>query len=804
MEAEAVPNNNNQLRKTGQVTMILPIHVPLLSCCAWMLLQASTAAKLAFLMPPRHHNHYQTSFSTLHHRRSTDIIYSLPRLCNSRLKATSGSDDDGSICDVYQQVKEEDSEWYSKISQMLGNDEMELLDTSTFTCGDDNKEVELQTKANGKVNQVGETSKQIANSLASDDQTSKEDASVVVSKKASIKETPKLETPTDSLIEDSVDEAPSIQEESAEAPVAARHSEGHYTQNLDDDDEEDEEDFTEEISNKGTKSKVQSSNTETSKNDDVQRQQNQVDDEKVEPNQATPSPIVRIYNEFTKEHENIAPFSTLEKLGYNEKELELLRPQVLELIVDDRIPRPRRGIPKRWVKSVKDDQYDEEEERFDDDFGWQVQVVSRKKPTKKRESSSESQNNEQRVIASKDDTADAVEDRIENQKDVAPVTRRSIESREDEPSSRIKDESSRAPSGKVVENELNEIDDELKQPRRQQQQQQQQQEQQYSSDYEQDFRRERGYRPPPQRRRRPESRRDDGYDEPQNRRPRGQRGSDRRQRTPKRQELLIDRESYGDDPSGNKFWMDLPMFKDFLRKEAQFRLKILGPDWKESVLDESRWRYDLYKAWLQMVDEGVGENPLYTYTDMPRSRRRRSRSQSDANYEREIDTRAASGRRAPRSQQDVKQRRTVDDDDDYNYEERRSKRKLDDVDVDQRRRTRIPEQTRNEQRPKRQSRSSQPPRKERWTNFSDLEDSLLRSKSREDYSQRSSGSYADEIPRRRRRSSDDYEEESDEDETPRRRYSTDAYVDALEEDQRRRSRARRNTSYEQFDDDDEL
>jgi len=795
-----------------------PFFLPLLLCCALMLLQASTAAKLAFLMPPRSHHHpSQTSLSTLHHSRSTAKIYSSlpPRLLNSRLMAASGSGDDDSICDVYQQVKEEDSEWFSKISQLLGNDEMELLDTSS-TCGDD-KAAEVTPKSNVKVvNQVKEeASKQVADdSLVGDDQSiSKEDAIDEVSTKVASKESPKLESLTDSRVEDDIDESPMIQE-STEAPVAGSHSEGHYTQFLDDDNEEEDdmEDFTDN-SNKEIKAKVES--REAIKEEDIQPKQDQVEDDRVEPEQASPSSIVRIYNEFTKEHENIAPLSALEKLGYNEKELKVLRPQVLELIVDDRIPRPRRGIPKRWVKSKNDDQYDEEEERYDDDFGWQVQVVPRKK-TAKRESSG-SQNNEQRVNAPKHDTAKAVEERIDNKKDVAPPTtqddapptRRPSEYREDAPSPGVEGYTARAANDKVIDDELNEVDNELKQPRPRQQQQ-------LSSEYEQEFRKERGYRPPPQRRRQPQQpARDDGYDErpnPNTRR-RG-RGSDRRQRTPKRQELLIDRDSYGDDPSGNKFWMDLPMFKDFLRKEAQFRLKILGPDWKESVMDESRWRYDLYKTWLQAIDEGVGENPLYAYSDQPRQRRRRPRSQSDASYEREADVRAAREtdaraaprRRVPRSQPDVEQRRTVDDEDDYDYEEPRSKRNLDDVEVEQRRR---PEQKRTEQRPRRQTRSSQPPRNERWTNFNDLEESLLRSKgepqgSREEYSHRRSD--GDERPRRRRRTADIYEEEeeeSDEDETPRRRYSTDAYVDSLEEDkqpQRRRSRARRVMSYE----DDEL
>ena len=56
-----------------------------------------------------------------------------------------------------------------------------------------------------------------------------------------------------------------------------------------------------------------------------------------------------------------------------------------------------------------------------------------------------------------------------------------------------------------------------------------------------------------------------------------------------------DRGNYSSN-NNNKFSMDLPTFRDYLRKEARLRLRILGPDWRESVLDESRWRHNLYKT----------------------------------------------------------------------------------------------------------------------------------------------------------------------------------------------------------------
>lgn len=733
-----------------------------------MLLQVSTvtASKLAFLAIPRQHHHQQL-FSSLQ-LRTAKKIYPIHRSCNFRMiiSAKNGDDDDDSICNVYKQVQEEDSEWYAKISQMLGTDEMEQLDT-TFTCGDD-EDADMNSKPRVEVRQAN--GKVTNDQVVGDDQSSKEDAELTLSKQA--------ETSNESQLPAVISQPPInssnvFDEDMVESRVTAPHSEGHYTQFLDEEQDEDLADLEEKISiNERSQTKVDSS--EVQKNDSMQAQRN--DDKEVESSVKQQSRIVRIYNKFTKEHENIAPLAALEKLGYKEKELQLLRPQVLELIVDDRIPRPRRGIPKRWVKSVNDDQYDEEE---DDDFGWQVQVVSRTKPTKKE--TPKSQITGQRIDPPKDPADDVEYDRIDNEK----VIKRSKVSGDEEPPSRVNEDST----------QTHDVDEDVgsnkRQQSRQRQPQSEQRQQSHFSGDEQDFRRPQRYGTDRQSRRRTRSARDDSYDDRRNfNQPRRERGSGRRQRTPRRQELLIDRNPYDDDPSGNKFWMDLPMFKDFLRKEAQFRLKILGPDWKESVLDESRWRYDLYKTWLQMIDEGVGENPLYTYIDSSRPRRRRSRAQGTANYDSDFNTRAAPRKRSgERSQEKATQRRYTTDD--YNMEE--------DGDNVQRRRSRRPQQRKSEQRSEWQSRPSQPPRREQWSNFSDLEESLMSSKreredSRQDYQQ---NSYVDTRPRRR--SSEAYEEN----EMPQRRYSTDAYVDTFEEDDQiqrpRKKMTRKEKSYEELD-----
>lgn len=704
-----------------------------------MLAQTSAAAKLAFLLLPRCHRHRsQLSFSALHSRIASKRYY-MHRSYQSWLGAKTGDDDDDDrICDVYRRVQEGDSEWYSNLSKMLRNDEM----GTTFDCNDD-KTAEVEKKVSVERSRDKEGSNEFTSSnyvVIGYDQISEEVAadlsnSVVIASA----ELSKSQTRSLTAVDDS-DTSSKPREDIVDKRVTERHSEGHYTQFLDNEQED-----VEYANNVSTETKLVNSEGVSNK-ENPQTKVNQISEEKVEPNLVSQSRIVRIYNEFTKQQEYIAPLSTLEKLGYSEKELKLLRPQVLELIVEDRIPKPRRGIPKRWVKSVKDERYDEEEDSFDDDFGWQVQVMHREKPTKG--DSLGIKNSEQGVNAP-EDTGSIIDETIDDEKDVIPTT------------SQIRN--SLDVSGTYPSN----VNDPV-------QKQRQRQPQRSSDEQDSDSRR--------QRRRQQRSVSDYEFDERSDtRQSRQTRGSDRRQRKPRRQELLIDRDAYGDDPSGNKFWMDLPMFKDFLMKEARFRLKILGPDWKESVLDESRWRYDLYKTWLQMIDDGVGENPLYTYKEKSLSSQRRPRSQSYANYERDIDTRPDLMRRAPRSQPGVKRRRN----DDYEYEERRSRQESDDVEVEQPRRT---------QKSERQMMESQRPRKESWNNFSDLEESLLSTNretrgSRQGYLGRSYDSRDDARPRRR--SADTYGEKFEEDKLPKRRYSTVDSDDSLQEDGPQRQRRRR-------------
>jgi hypothetical protein len=62
---------------------------------------------------------------------------------------------------------------------------------------------------------------------------------------------------------------------------------------------------------------------------------------------------------------------------------------------------------------------------------------------------------------------------------------------------------------------------------------------------------------------------------------------------------------YSAEPAS--FWPDTEEFKDMLLDESQWRLNMIG-DWASPfVRSETKWRYQLYKRWLQLLDEGLGD-----------------------------------------------------------------------------------------------------------------------------------------------------------------------------------------------------
>jgi hypothetical protein len=76
-----------------------------------------------------------------------------------------------------------------------------------------------------------------------------------------------------------------------------------------------------------------------------------------------------------------------------------------------------------------------------------------------------------------------------------------------------------------------------------------------------------------------------------------------------------------DPPSVGWFWPDLKTFRNLLRNEAGMRMRILGPDWVDSVKEESDWRLDLYRNWLWTLSRGWGEPMVQSRSDRMRKQR---------------------------------------------------------------------------------------------------------------------------------------------------------------------------------------
>jgi len=211
-------------------------------------------------------------------------------------------------------------------------------------------------------------------------------------------------------------------------------------------------------------------------------------------------------------------FTKFQYLGYEPKDILTLRPNALDFILEDNIPKPTMGLPKRWIQSM-----DESQKGIP-----QVRILKRRNKATRDES-----------ITSSTKTRESSRRKKEFQ--------RSVYTKEEEED----------------EEEIVEKDKEYS----------------FMAD-----------------------------------------AKDRRDRKLPRSRKAMTQDDYDTISSSitrqNKFWMDLPTFKKYLRKEAKLRLSILGSDWKDWVQGESDWRYQLYKSWLEVLDGGIGDD---IFEDVPSS-----------------------------------------------------------------------------------------------------------------------------------------------------------------------------------------
>jgi len=123
------------------------------------------------------------------------------------------------------------------------------------------------------------------------------------------------------------------------------------------------------------------------------------------------------------------------------------------------------------------------------------------------------------------------------------------------------------------------------------------------------------------------------------------------------------------------FWMDLPTFDKYLRREAEFRLAILGRDWEDWVRGETDWRYNLYKDWLDALNDGVGNDMFDEMNYVPPSERRGLNIVTDRSDELFTSKQKPPRRRRTRRDDPPRRRRPRNDyeEDNYSYDDLESR-----------------------------------------------------------------------------------------------------------------------------------
>jgi hypothetical protein len=266
------------------------------------------------------------------------------------------------------------------------------------------------------------------------------------------------------------------------------------------------------------------------------------------------------------------PLVNLTALGYNEREIVSLQPDALDLIVSEGITKPRSGIPSRWkiIKPIiaTTDAMGMTVQVASADSNYFVQIMS--------PSDADGFVKQQRAERSYQGEKD--QQKAEDGESTRTTARRTTGpeglGRDGEPRRGTR-ERERTWNGVEEQNRVNS-----------------------STSRDGDGRRL-------QRRRKRTPYTDDGRPKRvYSGRPDGPRAMPRRREDP---------------PAPDSFlWPDVDTFRDLLRKEAGFRLAILGEDWSGVVKDESDWRLNLYTDWLWTLHNGWGSPIVESRSDRMR------------------------------------------------------------------------------------------------------------------------------------------------------------------------------------------
>eukprot|EP00956_Cyclotella_meneghiniana_P002350 scaffold2638_cov66-Cyclotella_meneghiniana.AAC.5 len=271
-------------------------------------MQQRNNKSLAFLTPPRRRNSIVPGYgyrTILFDKRSNE--------------------DDDNLQSIYEQVQQEDSEWYNSLSAMLGDnvaaaDANDVNPTNKDDSGSDDREYDA----------VDEISSSRASITQIDEST------LGVIHEGPLNNLEELQSDVKQLSDD--DRINQLQQLQTRGDDIIRNQSNKLEDNL------------------------------TSTDDDY----SYVKNEETQPSGKTftsASQSIQLRNKYTNQNEIIAPVSYFIERGYTQKEVVSLRPRVLELIVQDDIPKPRRGIPDRWVRESFED-LDE------DDIDWIIEITN--------------------------------------------------------------------------------------------------------------------------------------------------------------------------------------------------------------------------------------------------------------------------------------------------------------------------------------------------------------------------------------------------------------------------------------------
>jgi len=107
--------------------------------------------------------------------------------------------------------------------------------------------------------------------------------------------------------------------------------------------------------------------------------------------------------------------------------------------------------------------------------------------------------------------------------------------------------------------------------------------------------------------------------------------------------------SRGDDPPPFRTPLpDMNTFRSLLRNEASLRLWLLGQGSADAVQQEMDWRLGLYRDWLWLVYDGIGDPPVQSRSDRERIRQREERKRQERKQREERKRREVRPRREPR------------------------------------------------------------------------------------------------------------------------------------------------------------